>query len=213
MRSGLRLPFWAQRGKQDEANKTRQTRRGKQDEAKNTRQRAANQAYPEPCRRARYFPRNASPPSKRHPLVHNTKRRPNKPDRTRHGTPTWRQIQREKRGRILTMTRYLRAPITEACLQSIKHTHPPRVTLQRQKSVATHTSSDNASEKISKLQKFTHERLTQALLRRPLPPYAAQQAASWPNEMLSHQSTGHLDAITEPFNSDSSAANGIHEFR
>ena len=34
---------------------------------------------------------------------------------------------------------------------------------------------------------------------------ARKFATAWPNEMLSHQSTGHLDAITESFNSDSSA--------
>lgn len=112
------------------------------------------------------------------------------------------------------MTQSLRASPSASCWQSTRQTLCPRVTLQRQKSVATDTASDTASEKISKLQKFTHERLTQALLRRPLHSYAARPAATWPNEMLSHQSTGHLDAITEPLNSDSSApANGILECR
>ena len=72
------------------------------------------------------------------------------------------------------------------CKQNGRGLICPRVTLLRQKSVATHTSSDTASEKISKLPKLTHERLTKALLRRPLPSYAARLVVYEPKEQLSH---------------------------
>jgi len=105
----------------------------------------------------------------------------------------------------------LRTPLRASCIQCTRCPARPRVNLRRQKSVATHTSSDTASEKISKLPKLTHERLTEALLRRPLPPYAAQLVVYGPNEMLSHHSMGHLDAITELSNSDNIVlATGSH---
>lgn len=79
----------------------------------------------------------------------------------------------------------------------------PRVTQCQKKFVATDTSSDNASEKISKLQNLAHERLTKALLRRPLPPYAFETMACGPYQTHSHSRTGNVDAITELFHCDS----------
>jgi len=86
----------------------------------------------------------------------------------------------------LTVKRRLRLPPAVICRQNASASSCPRVTLLQQKSGATHTSSDIAPEKISKLRKLTHERLTEALLRRQLPSYAAQLAVYVTNDTHSH---------------------------